>query len=293
MSPGKCRPQSHSGRSAIEVSVLASPPGRAPDRVHQHERADTVGVVVGEADGDAAPKRVPHHHHLLLQPDDAQERVEPAPIAAEREVLARQVVGAGKAREGGGPDPSPLRRDPLDHLSIGVVAEAPAVEQHDGQTVAGQAVERRPVVHPGALPHHRGRPGRGASPASPGLSPVVASSPSPGSACDASPGLTPPSQASSALLGQQLLALELVQASPDAMGLTDPEGVLEARLADGALRADGLGPAARGRACPPCARTALEGRTHSTAVPDRRPGPARPLRFVRDDTGTPSPGVER
>src|SRR5256885_3468977 len=40
---------------------------------------------------------------------------------------------------------------------------------------------------------------------------------------------------------QHALALDLVQPSPDPVGLTDAEGVVQALLPDGAGRADGLG----------------------------------------------------
>src|SRR3954470_17349231 len=46
-----------------------------------------------------------------------------------------------------------------------------------------------------------------------------------------------------ALAGEQLLPLELVQAAPDAVGLTDPEGVLQAIPADRAGGTNGLGAA--------------------------------------------------
>jgi hypothetical protein len=42
--------------------------------------------------------------------------------------------------------------------------------------------------------------------------------------------------------GKQLLALDLVEAAPDAVGLTDAEGIVEAVLLDPATLADLLGP---------------------------------------------------
>src|SRR5437763_12566672 len=46
--------------------------------------------------------------------------------------------------------------------------------------------------------------------------------------------------------GEDLLALDLVEATPDAVGLADADGELQARLLHGADLADGLGPGLTG-----------------------------------------------
>ena len=176
---------------------LAPLPGRAADRVDQHERADTVGVVVGDADGHAAAEGVPDHHHLLLEPDGPHELLQPAPRSrrAWKSLRGRSGVPP-KPGQRGGADLAALLGQPLQHRLVGVLAERPAVQRT--RPADPRRPRRRTPAGPGPRCASR-RPGaaRGAraSPASPGLSPVVASSALAGLGLRRSPGLTPRSQA--------------------------------------------------------------------------------------------------
>ena len=69
----------------------------------------------------------------------------------------------------------------------------------------------------------------------------------------------------------QLLALELVEAAPDAVGLADAQGVVEARRPGPGRWRRSPWPAAPGPPARPCARRGTAGRTPRTA------GPCRPL----------------
>ena len=99
---------------------------------------------MGQLDGDAAPERVAHDDRGLVEVDDPEELVEPGGVAGQREVVAGQVGGAPEARQGRCPDVATELGQALERSPVGVLAEPPPVEEHDGQALAGLPVERQP-----------------------------------------------------------------------------------------------------------------------------------------------------
>ena len=134
---------------------LAPLPGRAADRVHEHEGADDVGVVVGEPDRHAATEGVADDDHLLLHADGPEELLEPGRVAREVEVLSGQPRRAAEAGQRRCEDLAALLGEAVEHGLVGVLPERPTVGEHHRHALADHAVLRRAVLHPRPLPDDR------------------------------------------------------------------------------------------------------------------------------------------
>ena len=199
-------------------------PRRPADRVDEHQRAHAVGEVVCDLDCDATSERMPDEEHRLLRVDRFEEGVDPARVARERELVTRQVGRAAEARQGGSEDLAAQPDEPLQRPLVRMLAEPPTVEEDDREPNARDPVERLPPRDLSLAPDEM-------------LTQVIARHREHDvTGRERLPHVT----------GEKLLALELVEATPDAVGLADAEGVLEAGLADRARGADRLGP---GLAC--------------------------------------------
>ena len=112
---------------------------------------DDYGVVVGEADRDTATERVPHHHDRLVDLERVEQGDDPCRVAADRELVGREV---GRPTEPGHrrrDHPATLRGDGLDDIAVGVLGERPAVQEDDGHALPHHAVTGRSSLDPRAL----------------------------------------------------------------------------------------------------------------------------------------------
>src|SRR5207244_3040855 len=144
-----------------------------------------------------------------------------------------EVGGATEAGHGRRQDLAAELGEALQRPLVGVLAESPAVEEQHGDALARDPVHSGVATYGGAFPeevvlvaaacHRKQKPRTPCS--------VLTRS-----------GAIAPGRVPSAPPSEDLLALELVQAAPDAVGLTDPDGVVQALPPHGTGGADALGP---------------------------------------------------
>ena len=108
-------------------------------------------MIVGEPHGDTAAERVAEHDRGLFDVERVEEIGDPLGVATDRELVGRQIGSATEARHRRRDDPTALGRHRLDHPSVGVLGERPAVQQHDRHPLAGRAVTGGSVLHERAL----------------------------------------------------------------------------------------------------------------------------------------------
>jgi hypothetical protein len=143
-------PQGALGHGADRRPLVG--PGRATDRVDQHERPGPFRVLVREADGHAAAEGVPHDQRRLVDADLVEEQLHPPDEPVQ--------IGGAPGQGGGPAEPGERGGDHVDAGGdqagqgslVGLVVESPAVEEDDGRPLARLAVDGGPIVHIGALP---------------------------------------------------------------------------------------------------------------------------------------------
>ena len=125
---------------------------RVADGVQQHEVADAVGVIVGEAGGDPATEAVPEHEHGLVGVDGVEEPVDPCRVADECPLQHRELVAVPEPGQRGCDHAAPSCRQPAQRPPVRLVVEAPPVEeQHGHATPAAREAD------PAAVDLHRRR----------------------------------------------------------------------------------------------------------------------------------------
>ena len=140
-SAGRCRPQSHRGRSASDRrAALAVLPDRTADRVDQRQRPGAVGVVPRGRGRDPAAEGVADERGRFLDPDVVEQRVDPVGELLEG-VLARERVAATEPGQRGSDDPVPRRGDQRQRLGVGARRQPPPVDEDDRRAVTGLAVD--------------------------------------------------------------------------------------------------------------------------------------------------------
>ncbi len=154
MSPGKCRPQSHSGRSAMEVRVRPRFHADPPMEFTSTSDRTRSGLSWAKRTATPPPKEWPTTTTFSSTPTarrkPSRKRAYPPSVNS----LAGSSGVPAKPGERRGVHEAALGGDALDHRPVGVVPERPAVEQHDGHALPGEAVERRAIADPRPLPHH-------------------------------------------------------------------------------------------------------------------------------------------
>ena len=153
------RPESHGGRSATgRTSAGPFDAGRVADRVDQHEVADAARGVVGRG-GWPPPRRTSGRRRA---PAGRGRRPRGSPSPRRRSPPA---CACRTGRYAGAAEPGERRRvhpaAAVDELTeralVGAVAEPPAVQEHDRQTLAADGVGRAASLHLAPPPLQSGR----------------------------------------------------------------------------------------------------------------------------------------
>ena len=127
-------------------------PRGSPHGVDQHQLPHPLGEPVGHGDGHPAAERMTDDEGRAVDPHRVHEGVDPLGVPGEGGLAPRQVGGAAEAGQGRRPHPTAHGHQAAKGPAVGVLREAPAVEEHHGKAGARHAIGSAPPVDTGPFP---------------------------------------------------------------------------------------------------------------------------------------------